>query len=163
MLRIVVWLLLAWSIGLSAFVPPSGARVGWTSGSRLVVHSTYPVGTCRHGQGCRYRENVLTIFCCAQDLPPLLQELLSRKKLDRDLLPAAIRAALNEARMSEQLAERKKKDEAVAAERAKKDEATAELMAARQALSDTTYDLRQRNIEYLRVKGTVDVRSAMGE
>lgn len=106
---------------------------------------------------------MLTIFCCAQDLPPLLQELLSRKKLDRDLLPAAIRAALNEARMSEQLAERKKKDEAVAAERAKKDEATAELMAARQALSDTTYDLRQRNIEYLRVKGTVDVRSAMGE
>jgi hypothetical protein len=90
--------------------------------------------------------------------------------------------------MSEQLTERAKREEAVAAERGKRDEAVAaeraeraeavaaerverarrdqkadELAVVRGALSNTSEVLRQKNIDYLRIKGTVDIRSAMGE
>lgn len=138
---------------------------------------------------------MLTILWCTQDLPPLVEELLSKKKLDRGLLAAAIRSAIQEARISEQLAlqrtlamdraealaserlerdareaavsaERNAREAAVTAERAergKRDKLIDDLTLAREALFYTSQALRQRNIDYLRIKGTVDIRSAMGE
>ena len=111
----------------------------------------------------------------------MLKEVLNKKKLDRALLSVAVQTAIHEARLQEQLAERARKDEAVAAERANRDEAVAaerarmqqiidedkaireELLGVRLNLSSTCEALSKKNLDYLRLKGTVDIRSAMGE
>lgn len=96
--------------------------------------------------------------------------MLSKKKLDRALLSVAVQTVIHEARLQEQLAERARKDEAVAAERARMqqiiDEDKAireELLGVRLNLSSTCEALSKKNLDYLRLKGTVDIRSAMGE
>jgi hypothetical protein len=117
-----------------------------------------------------------------------MRGLLSQKVLDRKLLAEAIKLSEELAILRTMLDERQKKDEALAMERQKTDEARAmerqrrdeaeamerqrrdeteallsELFAVRQSLTEVTMILRKNKLDYLRLRGAVDVRSAMGE
>ena len=109
---------------------------------------------------------------------------MNKKRLDRDLLSTALLTAIEvevakeRAKREEAVAaerakteeERAKREKAVAAERAeakeeraKREEERAKSDMLQHSLYQTEEALRQKNMEYLRLKGGVDIRSAMGK
>jgi advillin len=82
-----------------------------------------------------------------------------RAKLDVERAKLDVERGKRDEEREKRDEEREKRDE----ERGKREKLAAELALMREALLNTSNALQKKNLDYLRIKGTVDIRSAMGE